>query len=101
VEAGHRAIKFHRIGGLGNDVYKEGLHFRIPWFEYPIICSLPIFITIKKLQFLAEIQMTSVHGRIKFVLQLAAKIYRWLILDCVFYHAQIRINCQKSIEHLE
>jgi prohibitin 2 len=31
IEAGHRAIMFNRIGGIANDVYREGLHFRIPW----------------------------------------------------------------------
>jgi prohibitin 2 len=40
VEAGHRAIMFNRIGGLGNEIYKEGLHFRIPWFQYPIVYDI-------------------------------------------------------------
>ncbi|KHN76602.1 Mitochondrial prohibitin complex protein 2 [Toxocara canis] len=40
VEAGHRAIMFNRIGGVGNEVYKEGLHFRVPWFQYPIIYDI-------------------------------------------------------------
>jgi prohibitin 2 len=40
VEAGHRAIMFNRIGGIGQDVYKEGLHFRIPWFQYPIVYDI-------------------------------------------------------------
>lgn len=40
VEAGHRAIMFNRVGGLGNEVYKEGLHFRIPWFQYPIVYDI-------------------------------------------------------------
>uniref|UniRef100_A0A915MC15 Band 7 domain-containing protein n=1 Tax=Meloidogyne javanica TaxID=6303 RepID=A0A915MC15_MELJA len=40
VEAGHRAIIFNRIGGLGNEIYKEGLHFRVPWFQYPIIYDI-------------------------------------------------------------
>lgn len=40
VEAGHRAIMFNRVGGLSEDVYKEGLHFRIPWFQYPIIYDI-------------------------------------------------------------
>uniref|UniRef100_A0A0N4Z925 Prohibitin n=1 Tax=Parastrongyloides trichosuri TaxID=131310 RepID=A0A0N4Z925_PARTI len=40
VEAGHRAIMFNRIGGLGEEVVKEGLHFRIPWFQYPIIYDI-------------------------------------------------------------
>lgn len=40
VEGGHRAIIFNRIGGIQNDIYPEGLHFRVPWFQYPIIYDI-------------------------------------------------------------
>ncbi|OQV13871.1 Prohibitin-2 [Hypsibius exemplaris] len=40
VEGGHRAIIFSRLGGVQNEVYAEGLHFRIPWFHYPIIYDI-------------------------------------------------------------
>jgi len=40
VEGGHRAIIFNRIGGVQNDIYPEGLHIRIPWFQYPIIYDI-------------------------------------------------------------
>ncbi|PAV89549.1 hypothetical protein WR25_11048 [Diploscapter pachys] len=40
VEAGHRAVMFNRIGGLSDEVYKEGLHFRIPWFQYPVVYDI-------------------------------------------------------------
>jgi len=40
VEGGHRAIIFNRIGGVQKEIYPEGLHFRIPWFEYPIIYDI-------------------------------------------------------------
>lgn len=40
VDAGHRGIMFNRIGGIANEVYKEGLHFRIPWFQYPIVYDI-------------------------------------------------------------
>ena len=40
VEGGHRAIIFNRIGGVGDDVFSEGLHFRVPWFQYPIIYDI-------------------------------------------------------------
>jgi prohibitin 2 len=41
VEGGHRAIIFNRIGGISPDtIYSEGLHFRIPWFQYPIIFDI-------------------------------------------------------------
>jgi prohibitin 2 len=40
VEGGHRAIMFNRVGGIQDDVMAEGLHFRIPWFQYPIIYDI-------------------------------------------------------------
>jgi prohibitin 2 len=40
VEGGQRAIIFNRIGGVGNDIFTEGLHFRVPWFQYPIIYDI-------------------------------------------------------------
>jgi len=40
VDGGHRAIIFSRIGGIQPGVYSEGLHFRIPWFQYPIIYDI-------------------------------------------------------------
>lgn len=40
VEAGHRAILFSRVGGIQKDIMTEGLHFRIPWFQYPIIYDI-------------------------------------------------------------
>ncbi|KAH8369520.1 hypothetical protein KR200_006975 [Drosophila serrata] len=40
VDGGHRAIIFSRLGGIQNDIYSEGLHVRIPWFQYPIIYDI-------------------------------------------------------------
>ncbi|CAN8028225.1 hypothetical protein HPB47_020272 [Ixodes persulcatus] len=40
VDGGHRAIIFNRIGGIQKDVFAEGLHFRIPWIQYPIIFDI-------------------------------------------------------------
>ncbi|KAG8035650.1 hypothetical protein G9C98_001078 [Cotesia typhae] len=40
VEGGHRAIIFSRLGGIQKDIFTEGLHFRIPWFQYPIIYDI-------------------------------------------------------------
>jgi len=36
VDGGHRAIKYTRIGGVRQEIYSEGTHFKIPWFETPI-----------------------------------------------------------------
>jgi len=40
VEGGHRAVMFNRIGGIQKYTMAEGLHFRIPWFQYPIIYDI-------------------------------------------------------------
>uniref|UniRef100_A0A2D4GWI2 Prohibitin n=4 Tax=Micrurus TaxID=8634 RepID=A0A2D4GWI2_MICCO len=41
VEGGQRAIFFNRIGGVQQDIIlSEGLHFRIPWFQYPVIYDI-------------------------------------------------------------
>ncbi|RWS30572.1 prohibitin-2-like protein [Leptotrombidium deliense] len=40
VEGGQRAIIFNRIGGVQKDIYAEGLHFKIPWLQYPIIYDI-------------------------------------------------------------
>ncbi|XP_019404427.1 PREDICTED: prohibitin-2 isoform X1 [Crocodylus porosus] len=41
VEGGQRAIFFNRIGGVQPDtILSEGLHFRIPWFQYPVIYDI-------------------------------------------------------------
>jgi prohibitin 2 len=40
VEGGHRAIMFSRIGGVKSETYSEGLHLRVPWFQYPIVYDI-------------------------------------------------------------
>jgi len=40
VDAGHRAIKFNRLSGMGRTTYSEGLQFAIPWFERPIVFDI-------------------------------------------------------------
>ncbi|XP_078725769.1 prohibitin-2 [Lampetra fluviatilis] len=41
VDGGQRAIIFSRLGGIQeNTILAEGLHFRIPWFHYPIIYDI-------------------------------------------------------------
>jgi prohibitin 2 len=37
VEAGHFALKYNRLSGVGADIHREGLNFMIPWFERPIV----------------------------------------------------------------
>merc|ERR1711994_1082437 len=40
VDGGHRAIMFNRIGGIQDYSLTWGLHFRLPWFQYPIIYDI-------------------------------------------------------------
>ncbi|KAJ3218203.1 Prohibitin-2, subunit of the prohibitin complex (Phb1p-Phb2p) [Clydaea vesicula] len=40
VEGGQRAIKFSRFSGVKDDVYVEGTHFFLPWFETPIVYDI-------------------------------------------------------------
>ncbi|OWF41234.1 prohibitin-2-like [Mizuhopecten yessoensis] len=40
VDGGHRSIIYSRISGVQQNVYPEGLHFRVPWFQYPIIYDI-------------------------------------------------------------
>jgi len=40
VDGGHRGVMFERIGGVKDEVYLEGTHFRVPWFQYPQIFDI-------------------------------------------------------------
>ncbi|KAK8206906.1 Prohibitin-2, subunit of the prohibitin complex (Phb1p-Phb2p) [Zalaria obscura] len=37
VDGGCRAVKYSRVGGVKPDIYPEGTHIKIPWFETPIV----------------------------------------------------------------
>ncbi|CEJ90727.1 Putative Prohibitin-2 [[Torrubiella] hemipterigena] len=37
VDGGHRAIKYTRLGGVSKEIYNEGTHINIPWFETPVV----------------------------------------------------------------
>ncbi|KAI0160340.1 band 7 family-domain-containing protein [Xylariaceae sp. FL1272] len=37
VDGGHRAIKYKRISGVSREIYSEGTHLAIPWFESPVV----------------------------------------------------------------
>ncbi|KAJ3954708.1 Prohibitin-2, subunit of the prohibitin complex (Phb1p-Phb2p), partial [Colletotrichum tropicale] len=36
VDGGHRAIKYRRLSGVSKEIYSEGTHFIVPWFETPV-----------------------------------------------------------------
>lgn len=37
IQPGHRAVLFNRFGGVGKSIVTEGLHFKIPWAQWPLI----------------------------------------------------------------
>jgi len=37
VDGGHRAIKYRRINGVSKEIYGEGTHLMVPWFERPVV----------------------------------------------------------------
>jgi len=40
VDPGHRAVLFSRINGVQDRIYEEGLHFKVPWFQWPLIYDI-------------------------------------------------------------
>ncbi|KAI8986225.1 band 7 family-domain-containing protein [Trametes punicea] len=40
VDGGHRAIKYTRLHGVKDEVYPEGTHLMVPWFETPIVYDI-------------------------------------------------------------
>lgn len=40
VQAGQRAVMFNRVSGVSDMTKEEGMHFRVPWFEWPIIYDI-------------------------------------------------------------
>lgn len=40
VDGGHRAIKYTRLHGVTEEVYPEGTHLMVPWFETPIVYDI-------------------------------------------------------------
>ncbi|KAI0688882.1 band 7 family-domain-containing protein [Earliella scabrosa] len=40
VDGGHRAIKYTRLHGVKDEVYQEGTHLMVPWFETPIVYDI-------------------------------------------------------------
>lgn len=37
VEPGHRAFKFNKVLGVGEAIFREGWHFKLPYLEKPVI----------------------------------------------------------------
>lgn len=65
VNAGERAVIFNRVVGVKNTVIEEGTHFRIPWFDKPIIYDVRTRPhTIKSLTGSKDLQMVEISLRV-------------------------------------
>jgi prohibitin 2 len=40
VDAGHLAVKYNRLSGIGSAIHREGLNFMLPWLERPIVFDI-------------------------------------------------------------
>ncbi|CDW72750.1 UNKNOWN [Stylonychia lemnae] len=65
VDTGHGAIVFNKIYGVKNQVYKEGWHLMMPWFERPIVYDLQSRpLTLKSVTGSQDLQMVNISLRI-------------------------------------
>ncbi|KAJ2397087.1 Prohibitin-2, subunit of the prohibitin complex (Phb1p-Phb2p), partial [Coemansia sp. RSA 2603] len=65
VDGGHRAIKYSRINGIGEQIYGEGTHVRLPWLETPIVYDVRAKPTsIQSLTGTKDLQMVNIVCRV-------------------------------------
>ncbi|KAJ1662904.1 Prohibitin-2, subunit of the prohibitin complex (Phb1p-Phb2p) [Coemansia sp. RSA 1813] len=65
VDGGHRAIKYSRVTGVKEEIYSEGTHLRMPWFESPIIYDVRAKPTsIQSLTGTKDLQMVNIVCRV-------------------------------------
>jgi len=84
VDGGHRAIKYSRYKGVKDEIYSEGTHFVIPWFETPIIYDIRAKPrNIASLTGTKDLQMVNITCRVLSRPDIASlpKIYRTLGKD--------------------
>jgi len=84
VDAGHMALKYNRMGGVGAANYREGVHFRIPYVERPIIFDVRARPhTMSSLTGSRDLQMVNISVRVLFKPDpnKLPDLYRYLGLD--------------------
>ena len=74
VEGGHRGIMYSRISGVQDTIVEEGLHFKVPWFQRPVIYD----IRAKAHRFTSptgtkDLQMVNISLRVLYVLHRSAR----------------------------
>ncbi|KAL5596924.1 hypothetical protein BROUX41_006400 [Berkeleyomyces rouxiae] len=84
VDGGHRAIKYTRLGGVSKQIYSEGTHVMIPWFETPIVFDVRARPrNVASLTGTKDLQMVNITCRVLSRPEVAAlpQIYRTLGVD--------------------
>lgn len=84
VDTGHRAIKFNKIKGVRPEVYREGWHVLMPWFERPIVYDVRSHpTTIKSVTGSKDLQMVNVTLRVLYRpdTNRLQELYRYLGMD--------------------
>lgn len=67
VEPGHRAFKFNKISGVQTEIYREGWHLKLPYFERPIIYDVRTHPKqIKSVTGSKDLQMVNISLRVLF-----------------------------------
>jgi len=67
VEPGHRAFKFNKVYGVRDDIYREGWHFKMPYFERAIIYDVRTHPKqIKSITGSKDLQMVNISLRVLF-----------------------------------
>ena len=65
VDTGHRAILFNKLSGIKNNVYREGWHLKMPWFERPIVYEVRTHpTTIRSMTGSKDLQMVNIQLRV-------------------------------------
>ncbi|KAK4218223.1 putative prohibitin-2 [Rhypophila decipiens] len=84
VDGGHRAIKYKRLSGVSKEIYTEGTHFAIPWFETPVVYDVRAKPrNVSSLTGTKDLQMVNITCRVLSRPEVAAlpQIYRTLGTD--------------------
>lgn len=76
VDGGHRAIKYTRLGGVKTDIFNEGTHLLLPWFETAIDYDVRA-----KPRNVASLTGTKGGSSLRMLdVSLMSKIYKWSTL---------------------
>ncbi|KAF7550448.1 hypothetical protein G7Z17_g5719 [Cylindrodendrum hubeiense] len=84
VDGGQRAIKYQRLNGVSKEIYNEGTHINIPWFETPIVYDVRAKPrNVASLTGTKDLQMVNITCRVLSRPQIEAlpQIYRTLGVD--------------------